>query len=103
MYVLWTQFRSHAYGSEVLQSHHPSAIIEMKPMAILEDRRKRGAEILKKVTRSSDANKFDAAADLIADILLSVADSQDDAEQILRAAEMDFRCLIETEHCAEEG
>jgi hypothetical protein len=75
----------------------------MKLMAILEDRRKRGAEILKKLTRSSDTNKFDAASDVIADILLSVAETQDDAEQILRAAEMDFRCLIETEHCAEEG
>jgi hypothetical protein len=72
-------------------------------MAILEDRRKRGADILKKFGRSSDGNKFDAASDAIADILLSVADTQDDAEQILRAAEMDFRCLSETERCAEEG
>lgn len=72
-------------------------------MAILEDRRKRGADILKKFTRASEGNKFDAASDTIADILLSVAESQEEAEQIVRAAEMDFRCSVETEGCAEEG
>jgi hypothetical protein len=72
-------------------------------MAILEDRRKRGIEILKKHGRSSATDKYAAAADAIADILLSVAETLEEAEQIVQAAEMDFRCSVETEGCAEEG
>jgi hypothetical protein len=72
-------------------------------MAILEDRRKRGAEILKKHGRSSGSNKYAAAADIIADILLSVAETEEEAGQVLNAAEIDFRCSIEAEGCAAEG
>ena len=72
-------------------------------MSFLEERRKRGATYLKKTGKLAEGNPFDAATDVIADILLSVAETQEDAEKILRGAEMDFRCSIEAEGCAEEG
>lgn len=67
-----------------------------------EERRKRGAELLKKY-RSSGSNKYAAAADAIADVLLSVADTPDEADQIIQAAEEDYRCTVEAEGFVAEG
>ncbi len=72
-------------------------------MAKLDDRRKLGAEILKKYLRSAGNDKYAAAADLIADILLSVAENPDEASSVLRAAEVDYRRSVETEDFGAEG
>jgi hypothetical protein len=74
----------------------------MKQTSRPEDRRKRGNELLKKY-RPSGNDKYAAAADAIADILLSVAENTDEAGQILRAAEEDFLCAIEGEGFVAEG
>ena len=67
-----------------------------------EERRKRGDELLKKY-RASGNNKYAAAADAIADILLCVAEDPGEAEQVITAAEEDFRCMLEDEGFVAEG
>ena len=71
-------------------------------MSKQEERRKRGADVLKKY-RSAGGNKYAVAADAIADILLCVADTQEEANQVIRAAEEDYRCTVETEGFVAEG
>ena len=72
-------------------------------MATSEERRRRGAEVIKKYRPISGNDKYAAAADAIADILLSVAEDEDEAHQIVRSAEMDFRSACECEGFAAEG
>ena len=67
-----------------------------------EERRKRGEELLKKY-KSSGSNKYAAATDAIADILLCVAEDPVEAEQVITAAEEDFRCTLEEEGFVAEG
>jgi uncharacterized protein YpuA (DUF1002 family) len=71
-------------------------------MARPDDRRKRGSELLKKY-RSSGNDKYAAAADAIADSLLSVAEDPDEARQIVHAAEEDYRVSVEEEGFLGEG
>ena len=72
-------------------------------MAISDERRKRGAELLKKYRASPGTDKYAAAADAIADILLCTVDNEDEGAKVLRAAEVDFRSAIEGEGFAAEG
>ena len=74
-----------------------------KDMAIPEERRKRGFELLKKYRAATGNDKYAAAADAISDILLSVADNEEDGSRVLCAAENDFRSALEGESFAHEG
>jgi hypothetical protein len=67
-----------------------------------DERRKRGTELIKKY-RAHGNDKYAAAADAIADILLSVAEDASEARQIVQAAEEDYRCSVEQEGFACEG
>jgi hypothetical protein len=72
-------------------------------MAISEERRKRGLEALKKYRAAAGNDTYAAAADAISDILLGVAESEEEGLQVLRAAEIDFRNALEGESFATEG
>ncbi len=72
-------------------------------MATTDGRKKRGQELLKKYRSTSGDDAYSAASDAIADILLSVAQSEQEATQILHAAEVDFRSTAEGEDVAAEG
>ena len=72
-------------------------------MAITDDRKKRGQEILKKYRSIGGSDAYSAASDAIADILLCVAQNEQEATQILHSAEVDFRSTAEGESFASEG
>jgi hypothetical protein len=72
-------------------------------MATSEERRHRGQEIVKKYRPLCGQDSYAAASDAITDILLSVAENEDEASQILRSAEMDYRAAAEGESFAAEG
>jgi hypothetical protein len=72
-------------------------------MASFEERRRRGGEIVKKYKPSCANDAYAAATDAITDILLSVAQGEDEARQILAAAEIDYRGTLEGESFAGEG
>lgn len=72
-------------------------------MASPEERKKRGAEIVKKYKPSCGQDAYAAANDAITDILLAVASDEDDAGRMLQGAEADYRSTIEGERIAGEG
>ncbi len=72
-------------------------------MAMPEERRKRGLDVIKRYLASAGGDKYAAAADAISDILLSVAETEDEGLQLLRTAEMEFRNALEGESFATEG
>lgn len=72
-------------------------------MPIPEERRKRGGELLRKYLGTAGGDKYAAASDAIADILLAVAEQEDDARKLLQSAEEDYRCTIEQEGFVGEG
>ncbi|MBV9268770.1 MAG: hypothetical protein JO061_21560 [Acidobacteriaceae bacterium] len=72
-------------------------------MATSEERRRRGQEIVKKYRPICGNDSYAAASDAIADILLSVAENEDEASRLLRAAEMDYRSHKEGESFVTEG
>ena len=72
-------------------------------MASSEERRRRGAEAVKKYLASCGHDKYAAAADAITDILLSTAENEEEAAQILQSAEIDFRTQAEGESFLAEG
>ena len=72
-------------------------------MSTLEERRRRGEEILKRYRSRSKSDNYSCAADVIADVLLTVAQNDDEATQVLQSAEMDFRCAFEGERFLTEG
>lgn len=72
-------------------------------MPIPEERRKRGAELLKKYSGQSGGDKYAAASDAIADILLFTAENEGEARQLLQGAEEDYRCTVEGEEFIGEG
>ena len=72
-------------------------------MANLEERRRRGAESVKRYRCQSGTDVYACAADAIADILLFVAQHEDEATQVLQSAEMDFRTAYEGERFLTEG
>ncbi|MBV9613619.1 MAG: hypothetical protein JO091_14185 [Acidobacteriaceae bacterium] len=72
-------------------------------MANLEQKRRRGAETLKRYQAISGTDVYAAAADAIADILLAVAQHEEEATQVLQSAEMEFRMACEGERFFSEG
>ena len=72
-------------------------------MAGFEERKRRGQEILKKYRPFSGKDPYACAVDAIADVLLAVAETENEATQLLQSAEMDFRNLAEVEGFLTEG
>ena len=72
-------------------------------MSILEQRKRRGAEIIKKYRSTSGTDPYACAVDAIADILLFVAQSEGELSQLLQSAEMDFRSEVQGESFLTEG
>ena len=71
-------------------------------MATLRERKQRGEQIVK-LYRSRSSDTYYSAADAIADVLLFVAQTHDEAINILQAAEVDFRNTAEGESFLTEG
>lgn len=69
----------------------------------VDERKRRGQEIVKKYRSCSGTDPYACAADAITDILLFVAQSEDEATKILHSAEMDYRNVAESESFAAEG
>ncbi len=72
-------------------------------MPTLQERKRRGEEVLKRYRPKTTPDLYTCASDLIADILLFVAQNEDEGMQILQSAEMDFRGGCEGERCLNEG
>ena len=69
----------------------------------VDERKRRGQEIVKKYRSSSGTDPYACAADAITDVLLFVALNEDEAVKIMHSAEMDFRNSMEGEGFASEG
>jgi hypothetical protein len=69
----------------------------------LEQRKRRGAETTKKYRALDGDDCYSCAVDAIADILLATAQSEEEATQILQAAEVEFRNSAEVETFFTEG
>lgn len=69
----------------------------------VDERKRRGQDIVKKYRSCSGTDPYACAADAIADVLLFVAQTEDEGVKILHAAEMDFRNAAEGETFAAEG
>jgi hypothetical protein len=69
----------------------------------VDERKRRGQDIVRKYRSCSGADPYACAADAIADVLLFVAQTEDEGTKILHAAEMDFRNVAEGESFAAEG
>lgn len=69
----------------------------------VEQRKRRGQEITKKYRPVSGDDCYACAVDAIADILLATARTEDEATQLLQAAEVDFRNSAEVESFFTEG
>jgi cytidylate kinase len=69
----------------------------------LEQRKRRGAETTKRYRALHGDDCYSCAVDAIADILLSTAQTEEEATQILQAAEVDFRNAAELETFFAEG
>jgi hypothetical protein len=72
-------------------------------MAISEERRRRGQETIKRYKSVSGTDVYAAANDAIADILLYVAKTSDEARQMLHGAEIEFNNELESEDLMAEG
>ena len=72
-------------------------------MAISDERRQRGKETVKRYKQVSGTDAYAAATDAIADILMFVAKTSEEAAQILHAAEVDFNTELESEDLIAEG
>jgi hypothetical protein len=71
-------------------------------MTTLQERKRRGEDILKKY-KTSGADWYACAVDAIADILLFVAQTPEEGTQLLHTAEIDFRNEAESETFMSEG
>ena len=69
----------------------------------VDERKRRGQDIVKKYRSCSGTDPYACAADAIADVLLFVAQSEEEGTKILHSAEMDFRNAAEGESFAAEG
>ncbi len=72
-------------------------------MSTLKERKRRGEEIAKRYRPLNGNDPYASAVDAIADILLAVAQSEREANQIIHAAEIDFRNAAELESFLSEG
>jgi hypothetical protein len=66
-------------------------------------RKKAGDEVIAKYYSRLGNDKYAAAVDAIADILLAVSQTDADATKILHAAEVEFRNAAEVESFVSEG
>ena len=71
-------------------------------MTTLQERKRRGEDLLKKY-KVGGADWYACAVDAIADILLFVAQTEDEGTQLLHTAEIDFRNAAESESFMSEG
>jgi hypothetical protein len=69
----------------------------------LEQRKRRGQELTKKYRPVSGEDCYACAVDAIVDVLLATARTEEEATQILQAAEVDFRNSAEVETFFTEG
>jgi hypothetical protein len=69
----------------------------------LEQRKQRGLEATKKYRTVSGDDCYACAVDAIADILLATARTEEEATQLLQAAELEFRNSAEVETFFTEG
>jgi hypothetical protein len=72
-------------------------------MSTLEERKRRGEDIVRRYRRANNNDQYTSAVDAIADILLFVAQSETEATQLLQSAEMDFRNEAQAERFLTEG
>jgi hypothetical protein len=72
-------------------------------MSTLEERKRRGQEIVKRYRSLGGIDSYASAVDAIADILLYVAQTEGEATQLLQSAEMEFRNEAEGERFLTEG
>jgi hypothetical protein len=86
-----------------VRNHWETALGEVLLMATFQERKRRGQEIVKKYKSCSGSDPYACAVDAIADILLFVAQTEDEGTQILQSAEMDFRNAVEGESFVTEG
>jgi hypothetical protein len=69
----------------------------------LRERKKSGEGIVAKYQALLRNDKYAAAVDAIADILLAIAQTEGEGTQILHAAEVEFRNSAEMENFVSEG
>ncbi len=69
----------------------------------LKQRKKCGEEAIGKYQTRAKTDRYEAAVDAIADILLATAQSDEEATQILHGAEVEFRNSAEVETFVSEG
>lgn len=72
-------------------------------MASFEERKRRGAEIVKKYKPGAGNDSYAAATDALTDILLAVCENPDEAERMMHAVDMEYRGLLESENIVGEG
>ncbi|HMF77092.1 MAG TPA: hypothetical protein VK604_15650 [Bryobacteraceae bacterium] len=72
-------------------------------MSTLKERKRRGEEIAKRYRAIAGNDPYSAAVDAITDILLAVAQSEREANQLIHAAEIEFRNAAEMESFLAEG
>ena len=72
-------------------------------MSPLEQRKRRGQETLKRYRSAGGDDCYACAVDAIAEILLATAQSEEEATQLLQAAEIEFRNAAELETFFSEG
>lgn len=72
-------------------------------MSPLEQRKRRGQDTLKKYRPVDGEDCYACAVDAIAEILLAAAQTDEEATQLLQAAEADFRNAAELETFFSEG
>ena len=72
-------------------------------MSPLEQRKRRGQEALKRYRSAAADDCYACAVDAIAEILLATAQSEEEATQLLQAAEIEFRNAAELETFFSEG
>ncbi len=72
-------------------------------MTTLEERRRRGQEIIKRYRSVTGNDPYASAVDAITDLLLLVAQNESEATQLLQSAEMEFRNEAESEKFLTEG
>jgi predicted transcriptional regulator len=72
-------------------------------MRNLTERKRQGEEICKQYRSISGTDRYARAVDAIADILLAVAENENEARKILQAAEIDYRGATDAESFFSEG
>lgn len=72
-------------------------------MPTLKERKQRGEEILRLYRTRSGNDRYAMATDAIVDVLLAVAQTHDEAVQLIQSSEADYRSNAEGESFLTEG